>query len=150
AGPSLAYQWSHNGTPVANGGHISGATAATLALAGALDSDAGTYVCAITNSYGSTNTLAVTLTVIDPPVITAQPTNQLNVIMTSNAAFQVVVTGTGPLAYQWYWNGNKVQNGGRIAGATSPNLTFTGVAWDAGTYTVTISNFAGMTTSSAA
>lgn len=37
------YQWRHNGTPIADGGHFSGATAAALTVSGATTFEAGEY-----------------------------------------------------------------------------------------------------------
>lgn len=37
------YQWRHNGAPIADGGHYSGANAATLVVSGATSFEAGTY-----------------------------------------------------------------------------------------------------------
>jgi hypothetical protein len=43
------------------------------------------------------------------PVITSQPTNQF-VIYGSNVMFSVMVTGVGPLTYQWQLNGTNLPN----------------------------------------
>lgn len=75
------------------------------------------------------------------PVILTQPTNQ-NVMMGNNASFGVVATSPTPMSYQWRFNGTN------IAGANNSNLRITNVlSRDAGTYSVTISNCAGVITS---
>jgi hypothetical protein len=56
--PAPALQWQQNGNK------ISGATNATLVLAGLRATDAGSYVLTATNSAGGTNSGAVTLTVV--------------------------------------------------------------------------------------
>ena len=64
SGPGpVIYQWLHNGNPVGNGGTISGANSATLAISGVGFTDAGTYVAYLTNSLGAASTLPITLTV---------------------------------------------------------------------------------------
>ena len=52
-----AYQWQFNGA------NISGATATSYPITGAVAGDAGTYNCVITGANGTTNTTSVTLTV---------------------------------------------------------------------------------------
>ncbi len=75
-----------------------------------------------------------------PPVITQQPTNQ-TVNAGGNATLSVTVSGTGPFTYQWRKNSLILTNSGSVSGATSNTLTLTGVKpWDAGIYTVTVSN----------
>ena len=59
--PSPAYQWMFNGTSV-----IAGATNSTLTINNVQLTDAGTYSVVITNSAGSTNSTAATLTVNAP------------------------------------------------------------------------------------
>lgn len=76
------------------------------------------------------------------PAITAQPQN-VSVYPYQDATFTVAATGTGPLSYQWRFNGTN------IAGATSNSFTRVSVqAQDVGYYSVLISNTAGSITSS--
>ncbi|MDB6123182.1 MAG: Conserved repeat domain protein [Pedosphaera sp.] len=71
---------------------------------------------------------------INPPGLTAQPTNQL-AVLGSNATLRVTAIGTGPLSYQWQFNGSS------IAGATKSILTLTNVHGpNAGNYSVVIRN----------
>ena len=76
--------------------------------------------------------------------ITTQPTNQI-VYANASANFVVVATGPQPLLYQWTFNGNA------ILGATNNLLNLTNVQpFNAGTYSVTISNiFSSLTSSNA-
>jgi glucose/arabinose dehydrogenase len=53
----FSYQWQKNGVA------ISGATSSTYTIASATTNDAGNYSCVVSNSYGSTNSTAATLTV---------------------------------------------------------------------------------------
>lgn len=75
--------------------------------------------------------------------------NSLALVESQNAGFSVAAQGTAPLHYQWtfvdlYGTTNVLSNGGRISGATTTNLTITGVIpSDAGTYSITVTNTKG-------
>ena len=80
--------------------------------------------------------------VLDPPVILAQPANEV-VTVSSNVAFSVTVAGSSPLAYQWTFNGTN------LPGGTNAMLTLTNVPlWEAGNYAVWATNAAGSVLSS--
>ena len=130
----FAYQWSLNGT------NITGATNATLTLTNAQLANAGAYVVAVTNSTGSTNSAAATLTIVSPIVVTQQPQSQ-TVASFSSATFTVAATGTGPLSYQWQENGTNLVDGGNINGSTTASLNLLSVRpGDAGNYDVVVSS----------
>jgi hypothetical protein len=79
-----------------------------------------------------------------PPEITEQPSSQ-TVLAGGAAAFGVAVAGTGPLKYQWTFDGHN------LAGATNGALTLTNLhPAQAGTYTVKISSPYGVTNSAGA
>jgi hypothetical protein len=61
----VTYQWQHYATNISDGGHISGATQATLTITGATASDAGHYRVLVANSAGSVFSSDVTLTLVD-------------------------------------------------------------------------------------
>jgi hypothetical protein len=94
-----------------------------------------------------------------PPSVVQPPASQA-VLAGQPLTLSVSVTGAGPFTYQWSRantnaSGN-LSNGGPISGATTAALTIaptTGSApgsdGDAGTYTVTVTNAAGSTTSTA-
>jgi hypothetical protein len=146
AGSSLVYLWNKGTTALSNGGRISGATSSALTISAVIDADAGSYSCLITNSGGSTNTSAVALTVIDPPIITTQPVSQVANIG-NTVGFHVVATGTSP-TYQWKQNGTTLTNDGDFSGSTTPDLSVhVTTPADVGNYTVTVSNLAGGVTS---
>ncbi|HEY0455144.1 MAG TPA: immunoglobulin domain-containing protein, partial [Verrucomicrobiae bacterium] len=76
------------------------------------------------------------------PVITSGPSNQTGYVSLT-ASFIVNATGTGPLTYQWQFNGSS------ISGATNSVLVLTNVQIEqAGSYSVSVFNGAGATTSS--
>lgn len=82
------------------------------------------------------------------PEITQQPMGE-TAIVGGLASF--TVTATDSVAYQWRRSGANLTDNGRIAGATTANLTITGVqATDAGAYDVVISSSCGSMTSTLA
>ena len=74
------------------------------------------------------------------PIITQQPATQL-VQAGQNATLAITANGFGStLTYQWRKNGTALVNGGNIAGATSPTLTFTpALSGDTASYDVRVS-----------
>ncbi len=133
----LSYQWLRNGTA------LGGQTAATLAMSSIVSNQSGGYSVLVSNVAGSVTSVVATLTVLVPPTITSGPVNQ-SVVAGSNATFAVAVAGTAPFTYQWFLNG------GKIPGAGSTLILSNVIANQAGNYSVTVSNVAGVVTSAAA
>lgn len=78
------------------------------------------------------------------PSITAQP-QSLAVAAGSNVTFRVTASGSAPMGYQWRLNGSP------ILGASQSSYSRTNAQTaDAGSYTVVVTNSAGLVTSSAA
>jgi uncharacterized protein YjbI with pentapeptide repeats len=76
-----------------------------------------------------------------PPVITVQPSSQ-TVLYQGTATFSVTATSGTGMSYQW------LKNSANISGATSSSYTIVNAqTTDAGTYSVTIVNGGGSTTS---
>jgi len=93
--PAIAYQWWLNNSVVA------GATNPVYAVASAQNSNAGNYTVILTNSSGSvTSTMADVTVETYLPVITAEPTNEDDVLG-SPSGLAVAATGS-QLDYQWY------------------------------------------------
>jgi uncharacterized repeat protein (TIGR03803 family) len=139
---SMVYQWQKNGTNLVDGGNISGATTNTLSITSISEGDGASYSVIVSNSEGSVTSSDATLTVIDLPVITAQPTNLL-VLAGTNVAFGVSVTGAAPFGYRWHFNGTNLLN------AMSAIYSIPSVGTnDAGNYAVLIYNSEGSATSS--
>ena len=134
----LTYQWQFNGAP------IDGATARSLSITDVTVDTAGDYAVTVTNGAGSVSSDAATLVVVQPVVITAEPQDQ-TVTAGQGASFNVTVTGTDPLAYEWQFGGVTID------GATEGTLSLNNVqAADAGAYQVVVSNIAGPVSSAAA
>lgn len=140
----LNYQWRFNGTNLADGGRVTGATGSTLTVANLVTNDAGSYDVILTNVAGTVTSSNAVLTVSAAPVapsITVQPTNQ-TVLVGTNVTLAVVATGTAPLSYQWQ------SNGVALANATNTTLVFSNVQTNAtATYNVLVTNSVGSVTS---
>jgi len=79
------------------------------------------------------------------PIITNQPESLTNRAGTT-ATFSVTVVGAPPFAYQWFFN-----SGIPLAGGTNADLTLTNVqAFNAGGYSVVVTNIEGGVTSTVA
>ena len=103
--------------------------------------NAGNFDVVVSNVVGSATSTAAVLSVNAPVTITSQPAAAaLN--LGATATFSVKATGTAPLTYQWYRNGEPV------SGATAASLTLSPAQDpDAGTYQVAVSNVVGTVTS---
>ena len=141
---SLTHQWRFNGIPFTDGGGISGATSPTLVRANLQPAAAGVYSVVIANAVGGVTSSNATLTVLVPPTITLQPTDQAGGIG-SNVIFSVTVDGTAPLSLQWKFYESV------LADATNATLVLTNLQIvDEGHYSVVITNQAGSVASQSA
>jgi hypothetical protein len=85
--------------------------------------------------------MVAVLTVLVPPGITLQPTNQ-TVLAGTTVHFSTAASGTTPLSYQWQFNNTNLD------GAVSQALSLTNVQpAQAGGYSVLVTNSAGSVTS---
>ncbi|HEY5909890.1 MAG TPA: immunoglobulin domain-containing protein [Verrucomicrobiae bacterium] len=135
----LSYQWRLNSTI------LPGATLSSYDVLNAGPADAGSYRVVVTNAAGSVTSPPATLTVLGPPAILTQPTNQV-VAVGSNATFIVAAAGSAPLSYQWYFEATNL-----LAWRTNAELVLSNVTLaDAGNYLVVITNAAGLATSETA
>jgi hypothetical protein len=135
----VTYQWKKDGTA------ISGATYSNYSFT-ASTSLAGRYTVAVTNSAGTTTSLAANVAIaatVSGPSFTAQPVSQ-SVFVGQPASLTVAATSTtGTVTYQWR------ENGVDLPGQTATTLAWTAAqTTDAGTYTVvaTDSNGASLST----
>lgn len=134
----LNYQWRFSTT------NIAGATASSYTRSNAQPAHAGNYFVVITNIAGAVTSSPGVLTVIVPPAITTQPTNQ-TVAQGATAVFQVAATGSPTPAFQWRFHATN------LAGATTSNFTRNNAQpADIGNYSVIVTNEAGSLTSAMA
>ena len=133
--PTPAYQWQFNGTNIVN------ATNSVYTRTNVQAADAGSYSVVLTNVGGSLTSGNAVLAVNLKPTFISQPMNT-SANVGSTATFSVGATGTGPLSYQWRLNG------GNLVGQTTNTLILSGVQMSqAGSYSVVVTNVAGVTNS---
>ena len=100
----LTYQWYMSGAAV-------GTNSGTFTIPQASSSQTGAQIYVnVSNSAGATKSNTVSLTVSSAataPTISQQPAS-VTVAAGQAASFSVTATGTAPLTYQWFMNGNKV------------------------------------------
>jgi hypothetical protein len=137
----MGFQWRKAALALTN--IVSLSRTSSFTLYNLTPADSGSYRVVITNSGNAAPgvpSALVSLVVVDPPNIVAQP-QSLSVDAGAPASFSVTATGTS-LRYQWYFNGNPLLN--------ATNSTYSIVSADAshaGVYRVEVFN-AGATTSS--
>lgn len=146
----LGYQWRKGDVALVDGGNISGVVTDTLTISNVVMGDQGAYSVLISNAVGWATSQVAMLTVSEAPGITVQPASQTK-YRGENATFSVTAGGSAPLSYQWRTNAVKLSDGGNLWGSQAPTLTLTNVqAWNAGNYSVVISNQYGSVTSAVA
>jgi len=134
----LSYQWRFNGAVVSAG------TTSAYTVAAATATNAGNYDVIVSNPFGALTSAVAQLTILVPPSILSQPTNQ-RVAAGSSVTFQVTAAGSSPLTYQWLFNGTNA------AGSNTNQLTLANLQTNqAGSYSIVITNAAGAVTSSPA
>ena len=130
--PTPTYQWMFNGT------NIAGATNSNLMVPQTRSTTLGQYAVTAFNSYSSV-TSSVAYLYMYPALI--NPFNGLVGTWGREADLNVTVVGSGPLIYQWYFNGVA------ISGANGPTLSFPTLDFsNAGLYSVVASNTFGAVT----
>ncbi|KAF0175877.1 MAG: peptidase domain protein [Limisphaerales bacterium] len=132
----FTYQWRFNGT------NLPGATSPTLTLNNVQTNQGGSYSVRIDNALGFTTSTNVSLTVLVPAFVIAQPTN-VTVLAGGSATFAVTPGGTPPFSYQWRFNGTNLP-AANSSTLTVPNAQFA----SAGDYSVLVVNPYGSTVSS--
>jgi len=139
-GDSLSYLWTKDGKTVTNGTKITVSTTNTLTITNARIADGGKYQVTVSNTVSSVQSSNATVVVVAPPTLTvAAP--RVSVLQSASATLAVTATGTGPISYQWNFEGTN-----NIANATNNTYTITNMASsNAGSYQLTATNFGGST-----
>lgn len=139
---TLTYQWQRNGSDLVDGGDITGATTSALSIANVEDSDEDVYQVVITHSVTteSLTSNSAVLIALGAPEILAQPKD----VTTENgltATFTVNAQGASPVSYQWYRDGSILADSATVTGATTSELTLSGLeVSDSGDLFLRISN----------
>lgn len=152
------FKWLRNNVPLADTvlpappgtAVISGATTADLSIANIQMANAGSYKCIVTNDVGTVTSAVATVTVIFPPTITTQPTDQ-TADEDTNVSLSLVAIGSAPLKYQWEMEQNTPTGPQwvKLTGKTSATLAFTLVQLgSAGLYHCLVTNDTGVTVTS--
>jgi hypothetical protein len=132
--PASSYQW------LFNGNSIPGETNATLILTTLKQIDAGSYSVIIVNDNGVMVNQELKLVVLPqvPPTISEQP-ESVAAAIGEQATFRVISTATPAPSFEWFHSAES------ISGATNSSYSIGSVqAGDAGSYSVAISNPAGV------
>jgi len=135
--PEPVYQWQHEGT------NVPGATTAVLTLTNFNDSHLGGWCMVASNNVGVVASAVANLAGywVSTPQIIAFSTGD-NRRVGDRTVLEVTAVSALPMTYQWYLNGVLLANVTNNAWAIT-NLS----ADNAGVYTVTASNAAGVATS---
>jgi len=96
--PPLLYQWRKDGVD------IDGETSSTLLLSPVDDDSEGSYDVEVSNNSGSVTSDAATLTIIGPPEITDDLTDE-SIDFGERLVLTVTAEGDTPLSYTWFTNG---------------------------------------------
>ncbi|MBK8092937.1 MAG: hypothetical protein IPK32_13365 [Verrucomicrobiaceae bacterium] len=145
-GSGLTFQWLKNGSPLNNGGNVSGATSAVLTLSGVTTADDANYTVEVTGGSTTLTSAVAHVYVLGAPVVHAPPA-ATTIYAGQNAALNAQVYALTPATYVWKRDGVTVTDGGRISGATTATLSFTGALMgDTGSYTLTVTNGQGTVT----
>jgi hypothetical protein len=137
---AAGYHWYYEGTNA-----VQGASGASLVLSNVSLGMAGLYAVVVSNASGSVTSAPVQLMVAAPPSILSGPTDTV-ATNGDTVEWMVQADGTGPLTYQWYFDGTNA-----LPGQTDATLALSNVnATLAGDYLVVVSNTYGSVTSAPA
>lgn len=143
--PIFDYQWYHDGNLLEDDSRISGAQSASLVITGLTFADAGNYHVVVTNDNGFVGSDPAELLVNEliAPSVAAAPTGgtyDLGGQMTLAAQ----ISGSRPMTFQWYLNGEALEDGPGISGAHSDTLTILNLtAGHQGSYELIATNAGG-------
>ncbi|MBR5342838.1 MAG: leucine-rich repeat protein [Oscillospiraceae bacterium] len=85
------------------------------------------YYCKVSNSYGDSDSLAATLTVVETPVITKQPKKMR---IAAGETLSISLTADNATDYQWYWRKNSSASWSEctVSTAQKPTLVYINVS----------------------
>ncbi|GEM_PF-3193743 len=134
------YRWYKNGSPLSNGGGISGSTTTTLSLTGVSLNSAGTYTVVVSNNGVTAESNPAVLVVQTAPAFIQQPAST-PANPGQAVSFIVQVSGSPAPALQWQKDGVDLPEGPDISGVNTAELTLSNITVDsAGAYRVVAVN----------
>jgi hypothetical protein len=146
--PAVQWQFSADGGTTFN--NILGATSTTYTFTAEPSENGDEYQAVFTNSVGTVNTDAASLTVNSLPVITVQPSSE-TVNQGQQATFTAAATGTPTPGVQWQVSTDGGTTFTSISGTGSATYSFTTAAGENGNeYRAAFTNTAGTVYSAAA
>lgn len=150
--PAPNLRWFFNATPLQDNPRIAGATSNVLSITGAATNDSGSYWVVASNSFGVVTSLVAQLTVVQPPSFLVTPTNQTWIVSQPVPGMLAAqVSGSAPLTYQWYRDGNRLSDDASYHGTASNILTVQSVQTsNAGSYVLVVTNLGDVITSAPA
>jgi hypothetical protein len=120
------YQWQLSTDGGSTWNNISGATNASYTVSGATTLMNGNqYRCTVTNSCGTTQSTAATLSVSASTQITQQP-QSVSACVGGTQSFTVTATG-GTISYQWQISTNGGSSWTNVPGAAAATYTLSGI-----------------------
>jgi hypothetical protein len=120
------YQWQLSTDGGSTWNNISGATNASYTFSGATTLMNGNqYRCTVTNSCGTTQSTAATLSVSASTQITQQP-QSVSACVGGTQSFTVTATG-GTISYQWQISTNGGSSWTNVPGAAAATYTLSGI-----------------------
>jgi hypothetical protein len=130
-GAELQFQWQREGRI------LGGATTSILRLPAVGIQQAGRYSVRVYNVLGEVVSPDALVSVLQKPMVVRQPVSQV-VTQGSGVTFELAASGTAPLRYQWFRNGNE------LSGETDVRLRLENVqAQDAASFSVRVGNDVG-------
>lgn len=126
----VSFSWLRNGQPVFDSGVVSGSSSNVLSFVGISGAEAGNYQAVVTSPAGSVTSVVAVVSVNTSqvaPTFSVQPQSQTNYVGAS-ITFTATATGTEPITYTWYKQGDAAYSfTGRtnaISGLASANAGF--------------------------
>ena len=99
----------------------------------------GTYSCVVTNGNCESASPDMELTIVTALTISTQP-EDVETCQSETVQFSVFASGSN-LSYQWLLDGQAIQDDSQYSGATTDELTITGVTTDiSGLYSCMVSS----------
>lgn len=116
--PPLSYRWRKNGSPLFDGGGISGAATATLSITPTIGSDSGNYDVVVSDEFAQSATSAAAALAVNP--LPSAAISAPSAVCPSAQGMSASVPSAGPGAtYAW-----SIANGSITAGAGTATITF--------------------------